>query len=257
MSKDRSLLNPNIIAPFVVFVAALLIWELIVFVFQPPVFVLPAPHQIWAALSGNAPALLQYGLYTFLEALTGFLIGCGLGLLVAVVVARFQVLADVFVPIAVASNSIPIVAMAPIAIVWFGIGPWSKVAIVAVMCFFPTMVSAVRGLTTASPDAIALMRSYAATDWQIFAKLRVPNALPFVFNAFKICTAISMIGAIVAEFFGGATNFLGVYIKTEANILRTTNAWAAIVVACLFGLGFYLAIVLLERWAMPWHRNDA
>ncbi len=173
------------------------------------------------------------------------------------VVARFQTLADVLVPVAVASNSVPIVAMAPIAIVWFGIGPWSKVAIVAVMCFFPTLVSTVRGLTTAAPDAIALMHSYAASDWQIFTKLRAPNALPFAFNAFRICTALSMIGAIVAEFFGGATNFLGVYIKTEANILRTTNAWAAILVACLFGLAFYLAIVLLERWVMPWRRSDA
>jgi ABC-type nitrate/sulfonate/bicarbonate transport system permease component len=158
--------------------------------------------------------------------------------------------------IAVASNSIPIVAMAPIAIVWFGIGPESKIAIVAVMCFFPTLVSAVRGLNAAGPDAIALLRSYAATDWQIFAKLRVPTALPFIFNAFKICTAVSMIGAIVAEFFGGAVNYLGVYIKTEASILRTPNAWAAIVVACIFGLGFYLAVVLAERALMPWHREQ-
>ena len=108
----------------------------------------------------------------------------------------------------------------------------------------------------ASPDSIALMRSYAASDWQIFSKLRVPTALPFIFNAFKICTAVSMIGAIVAEFFGGAVNYLGVYLKTEASILRTPNAWAAIVVACAFGLAFYVAIVLLERVVMPWHRTQ-
>ena len=254
--RQKPLLNPNIVAPILVFVGIVLIWELLVVIFNPPTFLVPAPHLIGASLASNGSNLLVYGLNTFLEAFTGFVIGCGLGLLVAMIVARSQALADLLVPLAVASNSIPILAMAPIAIVWFGIGPASKIAIVAVMCFFPTMVSAVRGLTAASPDAMALMRSYAATNWQIFAKLRFPTALPFIFNALKICTALSMIGAIVAEFFGGATSYLGVYIKTEASILRTQNAWAAIVVASLFGLGFYLAVVLLERWLMPWHRNQ-
>jgi NitT/TauT family transport system permease protein len=254
-SGSRAMGIDDILAPTAVLVMAIILWELTVYVWKPPVFLLPAPHQIWASFTGNAANLFAYGLNTFLEALGGFLVGCGLGLLVAIIVARFKLVSEVLVPVAVASNSIPIVAMAPIAIVWFGIGPESKVAIVAVMCFFPTMVSAVRGLTAASPDAVALMRSYAASDWQIFTKLRLPTALPFIFNAFKICTAVSMIGAIVAEFFGGAVNYLGVYIKTEASILRTSNAWAAILVACFFGLAFYLVVVLLERWLMPWHRE--
>lgn len=254
-SPRSRLLNPDVIVPVIVFVVAILLWEALVLIFQPPVFLLPAPHQILNAFLGNAGNLFAFGLNTFLEAFTGFVIGCSLGLLVAMVVARFRAISDVLVPVAVASNSIPIVAMAPIAIVWFGIGPQSKVAIVAVMCFFPTMVSAVRGLMSTSADELALMRSYAATDWQIFAKLRVPHSLPFVFSAFRICTAVSMIGAIVAEFFGGAVNYLGVYIKTEANILHAPNAWAAIVVACIFGLGFYFAIVLLERALMPWKHD--
>ena len=253
MTNTRRL--DNIIAPAVVLAAALLLWELAVLWWKPPVFLLPAPHQIWTAFMGNLANLFSYGWNTFLEALGGFAVGCGLGLLAAMVVARFPLVADVLVPAAVASNSIPIVAMAPIALVWFGIGPESKIAIVAVMCFFPTLVSAVRGLTAASPDALALMRSYAASDWQTFRLLRVPAALPFVFNAFKICTALSMIGAIVAEFFGGGLNYLGVYIKAEASILHTPNAWAAILVACFFGLAFYLAVVLIERAAMPWRRT--
>lgn len=246
----------DILVPVAVFVIAILLWELLVYLWKPPVFLLPAPHQIGAAFAANAANLFAYGLNTFLEALGGFVIGCGAGLLVAMVVARSKLISEVLVPVAVASNSVPIVAMAPIALVWFGIGAESKIAIVAVMCFFPTMVSAVRGLTAASPDALALMRSYAASDWQIFRKLRLPTSLPFLFNAFKICTALSMIGAIVAEFFGGGLNYLGVYIKTEASILHTPNAWAAIVVACIFGLGFYLAVVLAERAFMPWHRQQ-
>jgi NitT/TauT family transport system permease protein len=247
----------DILAPTAVLVMVIILWELLVMVWKPPVFLLPAPHQIWGAFAANTANLFTYGLNTFLEALGGFVIGCGLGLLVAMIVARSQLISDVLVPFAVASNSVPIVAMAPIAIVWFGIGPGSKIAIVAVMCFFPTMVSAVRGLTAASPDSVALMRSYAASDWQIFSKLRLPTALPFLFNAFKICTAISMIGAIVAEFFGGAVSYLGVYIKTEASVLHTPNAWAAILVACFFGRAFYLAVVLIERALMPWRRESS
>ena len=254
VTRPRGIFSPDVLTPFFFFIVGVIFWEAVVLIFKPPVFLLPAPHQIGESLLGNLGSLLSYGLNTFLEALGGFLIGCGLGLLVAMLVARSKLISELLVPLAVASNSIPILAMAPIAIVWFGVGPASKIAIVAIMCFFPTMVSAVRGLTAASPDAVALMRSYAANDWQIFTKLRVPTALPFIFNAFKICTAVAMIGAIVAEFFGGAVNFLGVYIKTEASILRTQNAWAAIVVACVYGLAFYFAIVLLERWLMPWRR---
>jgi NitT/TauT family transport system permease protein len=100
---------------------------------------------------------------------------------------------------------------------------------------------------------LSLMRSYAASELQVFSKLRLPTALPYMFNAFKICSTLSMIGAIVAEFFGGSVKYLGVYIKTEANILHTTEAWAAILVACLIGITFYLSIVAIERLVMPWH----
>jgi NitT/TauT family transport system permease protein len=252
-SAKRGLRGDQWIAPAVVFVGVILLWEAAVALFNVPVFLLPAPHQILASFWANAGLLFEYGFNTFREAFTGFVIGCGLGVLAAMVVARSQLLADVLLPLAVASNSIPIVAMAPLAIVWFGIDEGSKIAIVAVMCFFPTLVSTVRGLTAASADALDLMRSYAASEWQIFTKLRAPTALPFLFSALRLCSTLSMIGAIVAEFFGGSVKFLGVYIKTEANILHTTNAWAAIIVACLLGVAFYLAIAGIERLVMPWH----
>jgi NitT/TauT family transport system permease protein len=223
---------------------------------QVPVFLLPAPSAILTTFFANAAELLLYGFNTFRQAAIGFAIGCGLGILVAMVTARSRMLADMLVPLAVASNSVPIVAMAPLAIVWFGIDEGSKIAIVAVMCFFPTLVSTVRGLMAASPAEVELLRSYAASEWDTFRKLRVPTALPYLFNAFKICTTLSMIGAIVAEFFGGSVKYLGVYIKTEANILHTTNAWAAIVVACLIGIAFYLVVVAAERVLMPWHLSQ-
>jgi NitT/TauT family transport system permease protein len=240
-------------APLVVFVVVFAVWEALVRALQVPVFLLPAPSAILSTFLANAGELLLYGFNTFRQAFLGFAIGCGLGILVAMITARSPLLSDLLVPLAVASNSVPIVAMAPLAIVWFGIGEGSKIAIVAIMCFFPTLVSAVRGLLAASPAEVELLRSYAASEWETFRKLRVPTALPYIFNAFKICSTLSMIGAIVAEFFGGSVKYLGVYIKTEANILHTTEAWAAIVVACLIGIAFYLAIVAVERMVMPWH----
>ena len=241
------------LAPLLVFVVVALLWEAAVRLLQVPVFLLPAPSAILTTFLANAGELLLYGFNTFKQAAIGFALGCGLGIVVAMVTARSRWLADMLVPLAVASNSVPIVAMAPLAIVWFGIDEGSKIAIVAVMCFFPTLVSTVRGLTAASPAEVELFRSYAASEWDTFRHLRVPTAMPYVFNAFKICTTLSMIGAIVAEFFGGSVKFLGVYIKTEANILHTTNAWAAIVVACLIGIAFYLVVAAAERMLMPWH----
>ena len=254
-SQTTNRFRTTIIPPFLVMFGVLALWELGVLLFNPPPFILPAPSSILAAFFANLGELFLYGFNTFREAFFGFLIGCSAGIIGAMIVARSETLSAVLLPFAVASNSIPIVAMAPLTIVWFGIDEGSKIAIVAIMCFFPTLVSTVRGLRAASPDALALMHSYAANDWQIFAKLRMPTALPFVFNAFRVCATLSMIGAIVAEFFGGSVKFLGVYIKTEANILRTTNAWAAILVACIYGLAFYLAIVAIERWVMPWYRD--
>lgn len=244
------------LAPLLVFVVVGGIWEVAVRLLQVPVFLLPAPSSILTIFFANAGELFLYGFNTFRQAIVGFVIGCGLGILVAIVTARSQTISDVLVPMAVASNSVPIVAMAPLAIVWFGIDEGSKIAIVAVMCFFPTLVSTVRGLMAVSPAELELMRSYAASEWEVFRKLRVPTALPYLFNAFKICATLSMIGAIVAEFFGGSVKYLGVYIKTEANILHTTEAWAAIVVACIIGIVFYLVIVGVERAVMPWHSSQ-
>jgi NitT/TauT family transport system permease protein len=244
------------LAPLVVFVLVALIWEVGVRLLNVPVFLLPPLSAIISAFIANAADLLLYGFNTFREAIFGFAIGCGLGIVVAMITARSKMLSDLLVPLAVASNSVPIVAMAPLAIVWFGIDEGSKIAIVAIMCFFPTLVSTVRGLNSASPSELELLRSYAAGEWEMFQKLRVPSALPYIFNAFKICAGLSMIGSIVAEFFGGSVKYLGVYIKTEANILHTTNAWAAILVACLIGIAFYLILVGLERVAMPWHSSQ-
>jgi NitT/TauT family transport system permease protein len=121
------------------------------------------------------------------------------------------------------------------------------------MTFFPTFISTLRGLLSVPAQSLELMHSYAAHEWQVFVKLRLPTSLPYMFNAFKVGTTLSMIGAVVSEFFGGPAKSLGVYIKSTAALFQTRQAWSAIFMACVLGLSFYLVVVLIERLVMPWH----
>ncbi len=237
-----------------VFVLVMAAWELLVFALNVQVYLLPAPHIIAQTLLEQASSLFDKGLYTFREAFVGYSIGCTLGLLVAVAASRWAAVADALVPYAVATNAVPIIAMAPLAIVWFGIDEGSKIAIVSVITFFPMLLSTFKGLTTCAPASFELMRSYASSPFEIYFKLRFPNALPYVFNALKINSTLALIGAVVGEFFGGpAFRALGVFIKSENAIAHNVQAWAAIVVACAFGVAFYGVVMLCEKWVMPWH----
>lgn len=235
-----------------VFVLGIALWEAAVFAFSIEFYLLPAPHVIVASLRQSYPVLWEAALYTFGEALAGYGLGCGLGVLAAMVASRAPGFADLVLPYAIASASVPIVALAPLAIVWFGIGPGSKIAIVTLMTFFPTFIGTLRGLLGVDPQSLELMRSYAASEWQVFWKLRLPHAVPLMFTAFRACTTLAMIGAVVSEFFGGPMKSLGVYIKSTASLFQTRQAWSAILVACVLGLAFYLAVVLVERLAVPW-----
>jgi NitT/TauT family transport system permease protein len=244
----------SFIPPLLTFVLGLALWEGAVRGFGIPIYLLPAPSAVLATFVQQPAFLLRIGLATFSEALGGFVIGCTLGALIAALCVRWRALADGLLPLGIASNAVPIVALAPILGIWLGsTSPASKIGVVAIMTFFPTLVNVYRGLRAPTADALQLMHSYAARPLDVLIKLRLPAALPYLFNALKICTTLSMIGAVVAEFFGGPQNTLGVYIKSQAGILRTREAWSAIIVACLFGIAFYLAVALLERLLMPWH----
>jgi NitT/TauT family transport system permease protein len=238
------------------FVTALLLWELVVRALSIQRFLLPAPSVILQAFNANLDRLLHIGWFTTKEALGGFALGCGAGIVVALATARWTLASETLMPFAIAANSVPIIAFAPILNNWFGIdNPFSKMMIVAVIVFFPMMINTVRGLTLVDPAALELMRSYAASELTILRKLRLPNALPYMFNAFRVAATLSMIGAVVSEYFGGNRSALGVFITQEAAQFRFQNSWAAIIVACLVGITFYLAVLLAERIAIPWHSS--
>lgn len=237
-----------------VFVAFVGLWELAVWLLEIKQFLLPAPSMIGKALGDNWSRLVFIGWFTAKEALGGFGIGCSAGILVAFATARWATASQTLMPFAIAANSVPIIAFAPILNNWFGIdNPLSKMLIVAVIVFFPMMINTVRGLTLVNPAALELMHAHAASEWAILSCLRIPNALPYIFNALKIAAALSMIGAIVSEYFGGNRSALGVFITQEAAQFRFANAWAAIIIACVVGILFYLIILFLEKRIIPWH----
>lgn len=240
----------------ILFVAILIIWEGAVWALSIQRFLLPAPSVIMDAFLSNLPRLTHIGWFTTKEALGGFAIGCTAGILVALATARWTVANETLMPFAIAANSVPIIAFAPILNNWFGVdNPFSKMMIVAVIVFFPMMINTVRGLTSVDPAMIELMRSYAAGELEILRKVRLPNALPYMFNAFKVAATLSMIGAVVSEYFGGNRSALGVFITQEAAQFRFQNAWAAIIVACIIGITFYGIVLLAEQFLIPWHSS--
>jgi len=238
----------------IVFLLGLAAWEYGVKALDIQNFLLPPLSDILSTLWGDRSALLDAALFTFKEALGGYLIGCSVGIAFALLVARWRPLATAVMPYAIAANAIPIIAFAPIMNNWFGLlSPWSKIAIAAVLCFFPVFVNTLKGLTSVRPSSIELMRSYAAGEIEIFRRVRLPTALPYVFSALKVATVLAMIGAIVGDYFGGSQDSLGIVIRRDAGIFAFEHAWAAIVVASLLGIAFYASVALLERVAMRWH----
>jgi NitT/TauT family transport system permease protein len=237
----------------VIFAAGIGLWEGLTRALHVQQFLLPPPSTIAQTLYDQAGTLWGAGFYTWREALGGFAIGSSLGIVFAVVVGRFRAVGTALMPIAIAANAIPIIAFAPIFNAWFDpLSPVSKMAVAAVLCFLPVMVNTLRGLTSVRREQLELMSSYAAGGLETFRRVRFPTALPYIFTSLKVASVLSMIGAVVGEYFGGSFNALGVLIRSRAQILDFPSAWAAIVVACAFGIAFYAAVAAAERLVVRW-----
>jgi len=241
----------------VVFVGGLAAWEILVGALNLQSFVLPKPSAIVAALqanwSGGRFPLMPSAVATLQEALLGLAIGTTAGLIVAFASARWVLARGILLPLAVGANAVPIIAFAPLLNNWFGLSnPLSKALMAAVLVFFPVMANVTRGLVQVEPGALELMRSYAASEWTILRKVRIPNALPYFFTALKVVTTFSLIGAIVAEYFGGSNTSLGRRIVESASAFKFDVTWGAILLGALTGIVFYLAVVLVERLVIPW-----
>jgi NitT/TauT family transport system permease protein len=242
----------------VVLALVLVFWQESIAVFDIKRFLAPQPTTIASTFWSNRHELLSAGWFTFQEALGGFAIGSSLAIVFALVLARWRRLAAALLPYAIAGSAIPIIAFAPIMNAWFSpFSKGSKMAIAAVLCFFPVLVNTLRGLTSVRPTSIELMHSYAAGEIETFRRVRIPTALPFIFTALKVASVLAMIGAIVGEYFGGSFNALGVLINSRSATFQFKEAWAGIGVACAFGIAFYLAVAFVERLTLRWAPSTA
>jgi NitT/TauT family transport system permease protein len=244
----------GLVVPAVFGITLLFLWELVVKGFHVPLVLLPAPSDIGMKLATSLPRLGADFVQTFMRAvLPGWLAGSLSGFVMAIVCDRVPFLKRGLLPLGNLVAALPMVGIAPIMVMWFGFDWPSKMAVVVIMTFFPMLVNAVVGLEASGHLERDLMRSYGAGYWNTLVKLRLPFAMPFVFNALKINSTLALIGAIVAEFFGTPIVGMGFRISTEVGRLGLDMVWAEIAVAAVAGSAFYGLIALVERAVTFWH----
>ncbi len=247
----------GLLAPLAFGATLLWLWEVSVRALEGPRVILPAPSAIWARILRSTDILWVDFVQTFVKgALSGFAIGGGAALVFALVVDRYDYLRRGLLPVGNFLAALPIIGTAPIMVMWFGFDWQSKAAVVVAMVFFPMLVNTVQGLAATEAMQRDLMRTYNATWAQGLLKLRLPAAMPFIFNGLKISSTLSLIGAIVAEFFGSPTRGMGFRISTEVGRLQLDMVWAEIAVAALAGSLFYGLIALVERGVTFWHPSQ-
>jgi len=244
----------NLAVPLIFGAWLLLLWQVVVVGAGVPAVLLPPPSAIWLKLIADPGQVWADFSQTFLRSvLIGYVAGCGLGFLVALIADRFAFARLGLLPIGSFVSALPLVGIAPILVMWFGFDWPSKAAVVVVMTFFPMLVNTVAGLNASDSIDRDLLRTYAAGYGQSLMKLRLPAALPFIFNALKINSTLALIGAIVAEFFGTPIVGMGFRINIADGRLEVDLVWAVIAVAALAGSAFYGIVALIERSATFWH----
>jgi NitT/TauT family transport system permease protein len=238
-------------------VTLLVLWQGLVTGLGVSPVILPAPSSIAARFAESLPLLWGDFSQTILKgALAGYVIGCAAAVLTAIAVDRSPFLQRGLLPVGNFVAALPIVGIAPILVMWFGFDWQSKAAVVVVMVFFPVLVNMVAGLAATDHLQRDLMRTYSASYRQTLLKLRLPAAMPFLFNGLKIATTLALIGAIVAEFFGSPTRGMGFRISTAVGQLDLPLVWAEITVAALAGSGFFGLMVLIEKAVTFWHPSQ-
>lgn len=234
------------------FIALMTGWEMMIRIFEIPVYVLPSPRDIYTTIVNNPGSLMFHSGITLFEAVAGFIIGSIMGAVLGTVFAYSKILARGFLPYIIAANTIPVVAIAPIIIIWFGHGLGSKIAVTAFLSFFPLALNMMKGLQSYDRTIMDVFHISAANGWQRFFKMRLPSAIPYVFVGLKLNVTFSVIGAIVAEFVQ-ADKGLGFIIMTAYRTLAIPRLWAAMLMSALIGILFFLVVAWVERTFVRWH----
>ena len=248
-------MTKKILYPAVLLLMGILVWELAVRQMQVPHYILPAPSQILKTLMLRQSLLIHHSFVTLEEIIVGFALAFVVGVGLAFLMFQFPVLERTFYPMVIGSQTVPVFAIAPLLVLWFGYGLPSKVVMAALIVFFPIVVNTLDGLKCADPDAVNLLRILKANRWQILWKVRVPSSLPFVFSGCKIGVSVSTIGAIIGEWVG-SNEGLG-YLMLHANAqMEISLIFASLLYLTALGVGLFYLVVLIERWAMPWKKSS-
>ncbi|WP_050931504.1 ABC transporter permease [Aestuariivita boseongensis] len=247
----------RVLIPVLFGVTLLVLWEGVVRALGVSPVILPPPSTVVQTFANSTDILWEdFQQTVFKGALTGFVIGASAAFLTAIAIDRSAFLTRGLLPIGNFVAALPIVGIAPILVSWFGFDWQSKAAVVVVMVFFPILVNTVQGLRETDAMQRDLMRTYAAGYWQMLVKLRLPAAMPFIFNGLKIATTLALIGAIVAEYFGSPTRGMGFRISTGVGSLSIDLVWAEIAVAALAGTAFYGIVTWIEKRVTFWHPSQ-
>jgi ABC-type nitrate/sulfonate/bicarbonate transport system permease component len=243
-----------IVPPVLALASLLAIWEIWLRVANVPVYILPMPSVVFARLVSDLGFFAWHGGITLLEALGGFALGAGVALIGATLMAHSRFLERSLLPIAVLVKVTPIVAIAPLFVIWFGFGSLPKIFIAALITFFPVLVNAMTGLRAVEPGALDYFRSLSSSRREIYLKLRLPSALPYLFAAFRISIPLSVIGAVVGEWFSGDRGLGSIVIVAHSNLDMPT-LFSAIITLAFLGITLTLLTFYLERKILFWHSS--
>ena len=241
----------RVLAPILLLVGILTIWELAVPLAGVPDYILPTPSRIVATFVVRFPMIWGHTLVTLAEIALGLLLGGTAGFALAVAIVYVPVIEWAVHPLIIASQMVPVFAIAPLLIVWLGYGLWPKVVVAALVGFFPMTINGIDGLRSANAETLDLFRSLGARPWQIFFKLRLPGSLPALFTGWKIGAPLSVVGATIGEWIG-ARQGLGFLMLQSNALLRVDVVFAAIFALALVGLLLFGVVRIIERWALRW-----
>ncbi|MBI4201948.1 MAG: ABC transporter permease [Chloroflexi bacterium] len=228
------------------------LWQGAVLLFEIPAWKLPAPYAVAKELVASRALFLRHAWVTLGEALIGFGVAFLLGVFLATLMAFFRGFQRTVYPLVIASQTIPVIVISPLLLVWIGYGLAPKVVVVVLITFFPIVVNVMDGLRSVDLDMVNMMRTLGASRWQIFRKVQVPSAMPFLFSGTKVAVTFSVIGAVVGEWVGSSAG-LGYLTRVSVPLFLTVRSFGAVFLLALMGILLFLTVVLLERVALPWH----
>jgi len=237
------------------YVAALLLWEGLIRLLHVPVWLVPAPSQILDVIADKHSVMLFHTLVTLEETLLGFVLALGLGIVCAIGIVHFPILRDTLYPTLIMFNSFPKIAIAPLFVVWIGVGIESKIANAFLTALFPIVLNTIMGLTDMDPELLELVRSMSRSRLVLFWKIRLPHSLPYLFAGCKIAIPLAVIGSIVGEFISGRSG-LGYLILSANNYFNTPMAFTALLYLVLMSLALYGMVIVAEKLILPWYRRE-